>query len=151
MTEVDASDLTTLGSFALRVNEVVASNPTTRKARALMAFLVMNRQVDVSRERLMELFWPDVEPDRARASLTTALSVIRRGLRMAGADVGTFLVATNAVVRWAAGTSVDAETFAEFAVRADPAADQAAHQAAQAALAIPDRTELRFLPTPSMD
>jgi len=107
--------LDTLGSFALRVDGRPVPAPSTQKARAILVYTVMHRDADVARERLLELFWPDVDPDRARDSLRTALYSIRRGLRDAGVDPDVALAATKSIVRWAPHTSVDAERFVELA------------------------------------
>jgi predicted ATPase/DNA-binding SARP family transcriptional activator len=115
-----SSNLVTLGGFAFSVNGISASIPATRKARALMAFLIMNREAQSARERLLEIFWPDVDPDSARHSLNTALHSIRRCLRMAGVDADAFLVATKSIVRWTADTAADAVEFEEIATKDDP-------------------------------
>lgn len=123
-----SSELTTLGGFAFSVNGLSMRGPATRKARALMAFLIMNRGADSARERLLEIFWPDADPERARDSLSTALHSIRSCLRTAGVQADTFLVATKSVVRWTADTTVDALQFATCAARESPAASQEALQ-----------------------
>src|SRR5579872_1928015 len=125
---MQSSSLVTLGGFAFSVNGLLPPNPATRKARALMAFLVMNRGTDSARERLLEIFWPDVEPENARNSLNTALHSIRSCLRRAGADADGFLVATKSVIRWSADTTVDAVRFAALAGRDEAAALQEALQ-----------------------
>src|SRR5579863_9501660 len=109
------SELTTLGGFAFKLGGVSTSGPGTRKARALMAFLIMNRGADTARERLLEIFWPESDPDRARDSLATALSTIRKCLRELGADADEFFAAPKSVVRWTANTEVDADRFVELA------------------------------------
>src|SRR5579864_387918 len=126
MEAMQTSSLTTLGGFAFSVDGIAARSPATRKARALMAFLIMNQKTESARERLQEIFWPDADPDRARDSLSTALHSIRRCLRSAGADADTLLLATKSVVRWTAETPVDAVEFADYAAREDPAANQRA-------------------------
>jgi DNA-binding SARP family transcriptional activator len=113
------SALMTLGGFSFQVDGQSTPGPATRKARALMTFLIMNRRADAARERLLELFWPEADPDRARDSLKTALWSIRRCLRTAGVDPDRFLQATKSTLRWTADTSVDAEQFAELATRED--------------------------------
>ena len=50
--------------------------PSTVKTRALLAHLVLEGR-PLARERLCELLWPDVENERARASLRVALSQLR--------------------------------------------------------------------------
>src|ERR1700680_5262643 len=104
---ISSSTLTTLGGFGFKVNGISPPSPATRKARALMAFLIMNREGDSARERLLEIFWPDSEPESARKSLNTALHSIRSCLRAAGVDADAFVVTTYSVVRWAADTCVD--------------------------------------------
>lgn len=120
------SRLTTLGGFAFKVKGVPAPGLATRKARALMTFLIMNRGANVARERLLETFWPDVDPDHARASLSTALSMIRAGLRTIGTEAEGFILTTKSVVQWNADARVDAEQFAELAGRDDASASRAA-------------------------
>jgi DNA-binding SARP family transcriptional activator/predicted ATPase len=91
-----------------------------------MAFLVMNRDAEVARERLLDLFWPDAEPDRARDSLRTALSSIRRCVTTAGANPEDLLHTSNTIVRWVGDTAADSVQFAAFAARTDADASRAA-------------------------
>lgn len=91
-----------------------------------MAFLIVNRGTDTARERLIDVFWPDVDPDRARDSLSTALHSIRRSLRTAGIDASAFLLTTKSIVRWRTDAEVDSEEFARLAARDDPLAIQEA-------------------------
>jgi len=60
------SRLRALGRFTLELEQVPAPSIATQKARALLACLVVHYGADVSRERLIEVFWPDADPDRAR-------------------------------------------------------------------------------------
>jgi DNA-binding SARP family transcriptional activator len=106
--------LDTLGAFALRVDGRPAPSPSTQKARALLAYLVMHRGKDVARERLLDLFWPDVDPDRARDSLRTALYSIRRSLRTAGVDPDELLSSNKSIVRWNPETALDVDRFVEL-------------------------------------
>jgi len=109
------SVLNTLGTCSLQVGETRVGPPSTQKARAIFAFLALHRRTDVSRERLLELFWPDADPDRGRDSLRTALWSIRRCLKSAGVDPDEFISANKSIVRWRADTSVDAEDFEQLA------------------------------------
>jgi predicted ATPase/DNA-binding SARP family transcriptional activator len=120
--------LTTLGRFALTVNGVSVPSPTTRKARALTAFLLMHGGVDTAREALLEIFWPDTDPERARDNLSTTLSTIRRVLRAAGLPADDLIFANNSVVRWTADTIVDAQQFAELSIQDNPTANAEALQ-----------------------
>src|ERR1700737_562016 len=78
--------LKVLGSFGLWVGGAQIPEPATRKARAVLVYLALNAGTTVARERLLDLLWPEAEPERARASLSTALWSIRKLLRAAGAD-----------------------------------------------------------------
>jgi len=51
------------------------------KAKKLFAYLVIHRGRPVSRDILLEEFWPDVDQQRAIHSLQTTLSFLRRSLR----------------------------------------------------------------------
>jgi DNA-binding SARP family transcriptional activator len=111
VTRMTGSVLNTLGTCTLLVGEKSVGPPSTQKARAIFAFLALHRRTDVSRERLLELFWPDADPDRGRDNLRTALWSIRRCLKSAGVDPDEFISANKSIVRWRADTSVDAEEF----------------------------------------
>lgn len=93
-----------------------------------MAFLIVNRGTDTARERLLDTFWPDAEPDHARDSLNTALHSIRRCLRTAGVQPDECLLATKSMVRWTTNTIVDALQFAELASRDNLSASREALQ-----------------------
>jgi len=111
--------LKTLGQFELTVGDCIASPLPTHKARALVAFLVANRGRDISRERLLELFWREFEPQRAREGMRTALSSIRQALRSTKNDPGEALITNKSVVKWIESTDFDAERFAELTERDD--------------------------------
>ena len=51
----------------------------TRKAIALLSYLAVSGE-QPSRERLADLLWPDLDRDRARATLRRTLSTLRTGL-----------------------------------------------------------------------
>jgi DNA-binding SARP family transcriptional activator len=120
--------LKTLGKFELAVGDCIAGPLPTHKARALVAFLVTNRGRDISRERLLELFWREFEPQRAREGLRTALSSIRQALRSTQNDPGAILITNKSVVQWIDSTDFDAERFVELTERTDLASLEAALQ-----------------------
>ncbi len=93
-----------------------------------MAFLALNPRTDISRERLLELFWPDTDAEHARNRLKTVLSNIRRCVKATGLDPDDCIVANKAVVRWTTDTAVDALQFAALATHEDAAASQEALQ-----------------------
>jgi len=61
-----------------------------RKDRALLAYLAANAGVVLSRDRLVELIWPDAAEGAGRASLRQSLSTIRKAL---GNAAGTLVTA----------------------------------------------------------
>lgn len=60
----------------------------TRKAKALFKYLVLQKGQKVTRDHLMELFWPEAGPEAAAASLRVTLSRMRRALSSAGRETG---------------------------------------------------------------
>lgn len=65
-----------------RGREVVLS----RQCLSFLAYLVLYRELDHPREVMIEHFWSSHEPVRARSCLGTALSRLRKGLRIEGHD-----------------------------------------------------------------
>jgi DNA-binding SARP family transcriptional activator len=114
------SRLRILGKLSLELANVTAPSLATQKARALLAYLITHHESDVGRERLLDVLWPDIEPDRAKEGLRSALWSIRRAIRDAGFEPDEFLTANRAVVRWTAQTWFDAEEFSKLAQSDDP-------------------------------
>jgi DNA-binding SARP family transcriptional activator len=52
----------------------------SRKVRDLLAYLLLNRRTPRAREQMAELFWPDLDGDKARHCLNTALWRLRTAL-----------------------------------------------------------------------
>ena len=55
-----------------------------RKALHLLTYLCLHADTDVSRDILIDIFWPDLDIDASRDNLSTALGVVRRALEAAG-------------------------------------------------------------------
>jgi len=72
-----------LGEFRVAINEHYVASWPSRKSKLLFAYLAMNHKRRLSREVLMETFWPSAEPDSARNSLNVALHHVRRALHEA--------------------------------------------------------------------
>ncbi len=70
-----------------------ASGPLrlSRSTQALLAYLLLHQHL-VPRDVLMDVFWMDTSPDRARSSLTTALWRLRQLLEPDDVTPGTYLV-----------------------------------------------------------
>lgn len=120
-------ELRTLGEFALSYAGQPLPVPPTKKARALLAYLVMHRSADVSREALLERFWPDFDPERARDNLKVSLWSVRRTIRAASVEPGEVLRADRTLVRWLGPVDFDVDRFG--ALCASPTENGAATEA----------------------
>ncbi|MBK7782220.1 MAG: tetratricopeptide repeat protein [Ardenticatenia bacterium] len=65
-----------LGTMALSLGDQTLPPPLARKARALLAYLVLEGR-PVARDRLCALLWPSATREKARLSLRVALSQLR--------------------------------------------------------------------------
>lgn len=70
-----------LGEFRVAVNDQPVMYWQGRKGKLLFAYLMLNHKRRISREVLMETFWPAAEPEAARNSLNVALHQVRRALQ----------------------------------------------------------------------
>jgi TolB-like protein len=92
-----------------------------RKDRALLAYLVAHAGVALSRDRLVELIWPDAAEGAGRASLRQSLSTLRK---MLGEQAGALIAADrDTVTLGTEGLVLDAAMLEALAV--DPDAAQA--------------------------
>ena len=66
------------GSFALKHPDGHEVGPRGRKACAIVAYLVVHADEHVSRDRFIELLWPERAESQARGSLRQSLHEIRR-------------------------------------------------------------------------
>lgn len=73
-----------------------ASGPLrlSRSTQALLAYLLLHQHL-VPRDVLMDVFWVDTSPDRARSSLTTALWRLRQLLEPEDVTPGTYLITSS--------------------------------------------------------
>jgi DNA-binding SARP family transcriptional activator len=67
----------------------------SRGIQSLLAYLLLHNH-PVAREVLMDVFWMDASPDRARSSLTTALCRLRQTLEPEGIPHGAYLITGSA-------------------------------------------------------
>jgi len=65
-------------------NEVHDKLWKTRKSKYIFAFLANHSGKDVGDEKIMDTFWPDHPPEKARQSLYAALSHMRKALEAGG-------------------------------------------------------------------
>jgi class 3 adenylate cyclase len=78
-----------LGEFGIELDGTTLEPPSSRRARALLAWLALDRRMH-SRSTLAARFWPDVLDESARTSLRSALSALRKAL---GPDSDQYLIA----------------------------------------------------------
>jgi two-component SAPR family response regulator len=66
------------GGMRLVQHDRIIARFRTHKAAHLLAYLALYRDQSHARERLIQLFWPEAEMEAGRASLSNALSSLRR-------------------------------------------------------------------------
>lgn len=88
--------LSLLGSFEVTVGSGQLVSFPTHKAKALLAYLALQRDQSHSREKLSDLLWGDSNQTRARANLRQALTRVRQALPAA---LPRCLVAENGTIR----------------------------------------------------
>lgn len=106
-----------LGGFDVRCDGAPIKGFESRKARALLAYLLLHRTPGGhSRERLAALLWPEADGDTGRQNLRQALYNIRRVLEFD--DRQPFLT-TNTTVAWdpAVPVALDVAEFEECVAR----------------------------------
>ena len=85
----------------------------SRSTQAFFAYLLL-QQTPVPRDVLMDVFWVDHSPDRARSSLTTALWRLRQLLEPDDVTPGTYLVTGSmgeVGFNWDSGHFLDTKSF----------------------------------------
>ena len=88
--------IVSFGTFAVSRASQPLTDAALRRAkpRALLAALLCTRG-PVHRDQLLEWLWPDLDPDRARASLHTTLSALRRALEDGRSGPGNGVIVTD--------------------------------------------------------
>jgi DNA-binding SARP family transcriptional activator len=85
----------------------------SRGVQALLAYLLLHNHL-VARDVLMDVFWIDASPDRARSNLTTALWRLRQALEPEEVPHGTYLITSHAGevgFNWNSGHWLDTRAF----------------------------------------
>jgi DNA-binding SARP family transcriptional activator len=70
-----------LGSFKVYKNDRLIENWLGNKSKQIFKYLVNHRQLPVHRDILVDLFWPDVDPEVARRNLYQAIYSLRLALQ----------------------------------------------------------------------
>lgn len=121
------------GDLRVVQNDQITTRFRTHKAAMLLAYLALYRTQSHPRERLLDLFWPDMEMEAGRDNLSTALSALRRQLEPAGVPTGSLLIADRQNVRLnAENVTTDVAEFEQAlraATRAEAETERAVHLA----------------------
>lgn len=70
-----------LGRFHVYQDEIQIEDWSSSKGNAIFKYLVTHREQPIAKEVLMELFWPEADPESARNSLNVAIYSLRQCLR----------------------------------------------------------------------
>ncbi len=110
---MDTLQLTLFGHVSVVHPQANGPLKLSRSMQALLAYLLLQR-TSVSRDILMDVFWQDHLPGRARSSLTTALWRLRHLLEPEGVTPGTYVVVGHmgeVSFNWDSGHFLDTESF----------------------------------------
>ena len=69
-----------LGAFSMTIGDLTVKLPASR-GLSLFKYLLLHHKQNIPREVLMDIFWPDAEPETARNNLNVAMHSLRRVLR----------------------------------------------------------------------
>jgi DNA-binding SARP family transcriptional activator len=73
-----------LGRFEVAIDNRPVGTWDSARGLILFKYLLIHRDHPCARDVLMDVFWPDVSPDKARNRFHVALSALRRSLRSVG-------------------------------------------------------------------
>jgi DNA-binding SARP family transcriptional activator len=92
----------------------------TQKTGALLAYLAYFKRSVHTRALLIDLFWPEIAPEAAKANLSVALYALRRQLEGPGVPRGSALIADRSQVHLnPSALTTDVEAFDDLLKRAD--------------------------------
>lgn len=83
------------GKLRLTYGQVGVELFPTRRAEELLSYLLIHQQVQHSREKLVDVLWPDHTLRNGRASLSTALWRLRSVFKRLGASADAYLKASR--------------------------------------------------------
>lgn len=75
-----------LGPFRVYRGDRLLRDWSSRKAQAIFKYLITHRHVPVSKDILMDIFWPDADPEAARRNLHQAIYALRQTLKVEETD-----------------------------------------------------------------
>lgn len=79
-TDLIPVDVHMLGAFNLTIQDLKLKLPSSR-GLSVLKYLLLHHKQKVGRELLMDVFWPDAEPETARNNLNVAMHSLRKALR----------------------------------------------------------------------
>lgn len=80
-----------LGVFRVYRNDEPIQEWISIKGKSIFKYLVTHRKHPIAKEVLMELFWPEIDPDAARNNLNVAIYGLRRSFRKGCPDISHIL------------------------------------------------------------
>lgn len=101
---IDPWDIQLLGTLTLRRRDLQIDRFPTYKTGLLLGYLAAYPNRIHTREALMELYWPDSDPQAGRVSLRQALTSLRRLLEPPDVPTGSVLIADRTHVSLNPGT-----------------------------------------------
>ena len=105
-----------LGDFSLVYGDVPLRTVSTARLKSLLAYLLLHRNVPLSRHQLAFLFWPDSSEAQAHNNLRQSIHRLRHALP----DVECFLDCDVHTIQWRPGSSFVLDV-AEFEKAVDAA------------------------------
>ena len=81
------------GDIELKYDSIILPKFSTKKSSSLFARLVLNAGYLFQRDALVDAFWSNISPDKAKKCLRTDLWRLRNVLDDAGVDPDLFLIA----------------------------------------------------------
>ncbi|MEO6526886.1 MAG: BTAD domain-containing putative transcriptional regulator [Gemmatimonadaceae bacterium] len=87
--------LRTFRGLTLELDGAPYTGPATQRRRLALLVLLADAESGMSRDRIIDVLWPDTDPARARHSLDTALSALRREFRSEALFVGVATLHVN--------------------------------------------------------
>lgn len=87
------------GKLRLIQADQITTRFRTQKAAAMLAYLALYLRQDHARERILDLFWPEMDLDAARNNLSTLLVSLRRQLEPIGVAQSSVLIADRRNIR----------------------------------------------------
>src|SRR3954447_23178080 len=100
------------GALEITHPPAAPSRPPTQRVLSLLGYLIAHHNVPQSRDKLVDLLWPDLLPRQGRRVLSDTLWRARRLLTPPGVEDTAILVVTGDTVMFRVGTATWVDTIA---------------------------------------